>query len=339
MGGHLKRLVLAVFALALFSVAAEAQNCTAYPYTFVNGQTANATQVNDNFNTIMTCANSNLATQGANSDITSLSGLTTPLSVGQGGTGSDNPSGARTSLGFGAASVENLGNNVVDDGSGNLVARQVLHAAGFSSNGNFTIPSNATASTWFKISCVGGGGGGGGTGSNLDSVGGGAAGGAGVGWFTGFTPGGTIAISIGSGGSPGSASSDSSAPGGNGGNTTISYNSATLATCTGGTGGAASTTITAASAAAGTTTFASGGGATLQSSSSLFDQDGFGGISVNMSGFGGSDIFGKGGISESSISAGQAGGYGAGGSGALSSGGGYAGGAGGAGLVIVEWVL
>ncbi len=47
------------------------------------------------FNTIRDCANNNLAHNGANSDITSLGGLTTPLSIGQGGTGntSGQPSG------------------------------------------------------------------------------------------------------------------------------------------------------------------------------------------------------------------------------------------------------
>ncbi len=45
-------------------------------------------------------ARSNLgaAASGANSDITSLSGLTTPLSVSQGGTGANTAAGARTSL-------------------------------------------------------------------------------------------------------------------------------------------------------------------------------------------------------------------------------------------------
>lgn len=43
------------------------------------------------------------AASGANSDITSLSGLTTPLSVAQGGTGSSTAAGARTNLGAAAS--------------------------------------------------------------------------------------------------------------------------------------------------------------------------------------------------------------------------------------------
>lgn len=40
------------------------------------------------------------AMSGANNDITSLSGLTTPLSIGQGGTGAATAAGARTALGL-----------------------------------------------------------------------------------------------------------------------------------------------------------------------------------------------------------------------------------------------
>lgn len=67
--------------------AAQASNCAPFTFTLTNGQTADANQVMANFNTLLNCSNNNLAHNGANSDITSLLGLTTPLSVPQGGTG------------------------------------------------------------------------------------------------------------------------------------------------------------------------------------------------------------------------------------------------------------
>lgn len=74
-------------AVLLETNPALASNCSAFTYTLTNGTTADANQVMSNFNTLLNCANNNLAHNGANSDITSLSGLTTPLSVPQGGTG------------------------------------------------------------------------------------------------------------------------------------------------------------------------------------------------------------------------------------------------------------
>jgi len=49
------------------------------------------------------------ASAGANSDITSLTGLTTALSIAQGGTGSTTAAGARASLGLGTVSTYNIG--------------------------------------------------------------------------------------------------------------------------------------------------------------------------------------------------------------------------------------
>ncbi|HHA2344449.1 TPA: phage tail protein [Enterobacter hormaechei subsp. xiangfangensis] len=46
-----------------------------------------------------------LAKKGANSDITSLSGLTTALSISQGGTGAKNAAGARTNIGLGSSAT------------------------------------------------------------------------------------------------------------------------------------------------------------------------------------------------------------------------------------------
>ncbi|EOD9898873.1 hypothetical protein ACJ8JL_004815, partial [Enterobacter hormaechei] len=50
-----------------------------------------------------------LAKKGANSDITSLSGLKTALSIEQGGTGATNAADARTTLGLGSAAILDSG--------------------------------------------------------------------------------------------------------------------------------------------------------------------------------------------------------------------------------------
>ncbi|HAS1237274.1 tail fiber domain-containing protein [Enterobacter cloacae] len=50
-----------------------------------------------------------LAKKGDNSDITSLSGLTTALSVGQGGTGAKTAAAARTNLGLGSSATKDIG--------------------------------------------------------------------------------------------------------------------------------------------------------------------------------------------------------------------------------------
>jgi hypothetical protein len=93
--------------LALLPVApAQALNCASYTYTLTNGQVADANQVMANFNTILNCANNNLAHNGANSDITSLSGLTTPLSVAQGGTGAATLTANNVILGNGTTAVQ-----------------------------------------------------------------------------------------------------------------------------------------------------------------------------------------------------------------------------------------
>lgn len=82
----LRTLIAAAF-FALLATPVLAANCSTYPFTLTNGQTADANQVMANFNSILTCANNNLAKNGVNSDITALIGLTTPLAPSQGGTG------------------------------------------------------------------------------------------------------------------------------------------------------------------------------------------------------------------------------------------------------------
>lgn len=63
------------------------------PYTLTNGSTADATQVMADFNQIVNNVNANAAANGANSDITSLTGLSTPLSISQGGSGTTTATG------------------------------------------------------------------------------------------------------------------------------------------------------------------------------------------------------------------------------------------------------
>lgn len=76
---------LAVLFWLLAAGAASAQIVGTYPYTFVNGATADATQVNADFTYVQGQVNANAASAGANSNITAILGLTTPLSAAQGG--------------------------------------------------------------------------------------------------------------------------------------------------------------------------------------------------------------------------------------------------------------
>ncbi len=57
----------------------------ALPFNLQNGQTADATQVDANFAEIVTDVNANAAHNGVNTDITALTGLTTPITPAQGG--------------------------------------------------------------------------------------------------------------------------------------------------------------------------------------------------------------------------------------------------------------
>lgn len=83
---RLRSFALGLFVWLLSAGVAIAASCTSYPFTLTNGQTADATQVMTNFNTVRNCVINNAASSGANSDITSILGLTTPLSPSQGGT-------------------------------------------------------------------------------------------------------------------------------------------------------------------------------------------------------------------------------------------------------------
>jgi hypothetical protein len=79
-----KKLLLAL-ALLLLPAAAHATVSCSVPFNLTNGTTADATQVMANYNAILACLSSGAASSGSNSDITSLNGLTTPITPAQGG--------------------------------------------------------------------------------------------------------------------------------------------------------------------------------------------------------------------------------------------------------------
>lgn len=74
-----------------------------FPFTLQNNTPNDATQVMANFTQIQTDVNTKVAHNGGNSDITSLTGLTTALGVSYGGTGSTTAAAARTALGVAAS--------------------------------------------------------------------------------------------------------------------------------------------------------------------------------------------------------------------------------------------
>jgi hypothetical protein len=80
----MKTLLAGLLLLGLASPATAGVSCVV-PFTFVNGTVADAGQVNQNFSTLAGCFAAT-ASAGANTDIHSLGGLTTPISPSQGGT-------------------------------------------------------------------------------------------------------------------------------------------------------------------------------------------------------------------------------------------------------------
>ena len=85
--------------------------------------------------------NLSVASSGANSDITSLSGLTTPLSVAQGGTAATTSSAARTSLGAAASGANSDITSLTAVTSGSVFRKNALI------NGNFSVAQRGTSFT------------------------------------------------------------------------------------------------------------------------------------------------------------------------------------------------
>jgi hypothetical protein len=122
---------------SLWSSVASAGITCSLPFTLVNGTTADASQVMANYNALVACLAS-AASAGANTDITSLLGLTTPLSYTFGG----------SSVYIGGTSTGSANAYVVASplpAGFSLTAGKVVHfIANFSNNGATTLNANGT---------------------------------------------------------------------------------------------------------------------------------------------------------------------------------------------------
>jgi hypothetical protein len=190
--------------------------------------------------------NSSIATSGANANITSLSGLTTALSVSQGGTGRATLTSHAVLVGAGTTAVTQVapstaGQALVSAGAssdpvwglptGTLIGVQV-----FTSSGTYT-PTTGTASVIVEVQAPGGGGGGvsatgAGQVAQAQSGSGGSYAKARV--TSGFSG---VTVTIGAAGTGGSAGTNAGTSGG-----TTSFGS--IISCPGGVGGAGSAAVT-----------------------------------------------------------------------------------------------
>lgn len=283
-----------------------------------------ASNLSDVANTTTARGNISAAKSGANSDITSLSGLTTPLSVAQGGTNSTaTPTAGGVVYGTGTAhaiTTAGTAGQVLTSNNGSAPTWATPSSAAglqsFTTSGTFTIPGGITK---VKVTVIGGGGNGGATvagGDGFNLGGGGGAGGNATKFLSGLTPFNTITVTIGAAGGASSISS---------GTQTI-----TTVTATGGTAGPAGINNSQVGGGTGGT----GSGGDINGTG----QSGGAGISTPASGMGGSTIFGGGGKSIIAPSVGNAGTLGSGGSGASAIDSvARAGGAGGTGIIVFEW--
>lgn len=290
------------------------------------------------------------AKSGANSDITSITGLTTALGVSQGGTGSTSLLSNALVVGHGTNSVT----SVAVGTSGQVLVSQgasappvfaaspngfALNTQVFTATGTLVVPTGVTQMLIDAVAS-GGGGGGGGSGSSATGSGGG---GGGAGQSTqrqtvAVTGGETLTVTIGNAGSSAAAATN----GGNGGSLTIVGSvSGSLVNLSGGNGGVAGINLAGGSGGgAGGVGFPNGSYGNDTSSGASGSPGGNGGPGAS-SPFGGGGGSGRG-ASANGIAGMAAGGYGGGGGG----GGGYyvsgvgtggAGGAGTKGFAAIRW--
>ncbi len=127
-----------LISLAFMCGPAVAQIIPSLPYNLTNGTLADANQVMANFNQIVSSTNTNAANAGANTNITALLGLTTPLAPSVGG--SSVYTGGASS---GSANAQTL-LNPTPLGFSLVSGRRVTFIAGFTNNGATTFNINST---------------------------------------------------------------------------------------------------------------------------------------------------------------------------------------------------
>jgi len=194
--------------------------------------------------------------------------------------------------------------------SGTIASQSV-----FTSASTFTIP---TGKTTLKVTVVGGGGG---TGSanpqsscQVNASGGGGGGGASITYLTGLTPGNTLTVTVGNGGTAGTTNA---ASGGTGGTSSIASGTQTITTvsATGGGGSPAVNQNTSINGAGGSAGTGSGGSANISGQPGTYGQQGF-----SNGGLGGGSILGGGGNQTANFQSGvSASVYGGGSTGAVAS--------------------
>jgi hypothetical protein len=190
--------------------------------------------------------NSGVATSGANANITSLSGLSTPLSVGQGGTGRATLANHAVLVGAGTSAVTQItpcaagqaliGAGASSDPACGLPTGTLIGVQVFTSSGTYT-PTTGTASVIVEVQAPGGGGGGvsaTGAGQVAQAQSGSGGSYAKVRVTSGFSG---VTVTIGAAGTGGAAGTNAGTSGG-----TTSFG--TIVSCPGGVGGAGSAAVT-----------------------------------------------------------------------------------------------
>lgn len=131
-------------ALLFLVTPASAQIVNSLPFNLQNGTTADATQVMSNFNQIVNNTNTNAAKNGANSDITSLLGLSTPIDYLAGGS---SVYIGGTSTGTGDAQVVA---SPVPLGFSLAAGKRLIFVAGNSNTTTVTLNANGTGALAVK---------------------------------------------------------------------------------------------------------------------------------------------------------------------------------------------